>query len=68
MVVEQAVHWFHPSPPRPPALGGTDFAGLVPVVEAGCLCGLVSIGDVVKLRLEEFEAEQRALKEYIATA
>jgi CBS domain-containing protein len=40
----------------------------VPVVEGGCLCGLVSIGDVVKLRLEEFEAEQRALKEYIATA
>ena len=35
MVVEQAVHWFHPSPPRPPALAGTDFSGLVPVVEAG---------------------------------
>ena len=40
----------------------------VPVVEAGSLCGLVSIGDVVKQRLEEFETEQRALKEYIATA
>ena len=40
----------------------------VPVVESGSLCGLVSIGDVVKQRLEEFEAEQRALKEYIATA
>ncbi len=40
----------------------------VPVVEGGLLCGLVSIGDVVKQRLEEFEAEQRALKEYIATA
>jgi CBS domain-containing protein len=40
----------------------------VPVVENGSLCGLVSIGDVVKLRLEEFETEQRALKEYIATA
>jgi L-asparaginase len=35
MVVEQAVHYFHPSPPRPPALSGTDFSGLVPVVEAG---------------------------------
>lgn len=35
MVVENAVHWFHPSPPRPPALAGADFSGLVPVVEAG---------------------------------
>ncbi|WP_410591483.1 asparaginase [Amycolatopsis sp. lyj-23] len=35
MVVEHAVHWFHPSPPRPPALAGDDFGGLVPVVEAG---------------------------------
>ena len=40
----------------------------VPVVEEGSLVGLVSIGDVVKHRLEEFEAEQRALKDYIATA
>ncbi|MEU0789301.1 asparaginase [Amycolatopsis sp. NPDC005961] len=35
MVVERAVHWFHPSPPRLPALPGTDFSGLVPVVESG---------------------------------
>ncbi|MFJ1763450.1 asparaginase [Amycolatopsis sp. NPDC088138] len=35
MVVEQAVHWFHPSPPRPPFLDGRDFGGLVPVVESG---------------------------------
>ncbi|MGW5717051.1 asparaginase [Amycolatopsis sp. NPDC003865] len=34
-VVENAVHYFHPSPPRPPALTGTRFSGLVPVVEAG---------------------------------
>jgi L-asparaginase len=27
MVVEHAVHWFHPSPPRLPALAGTDFRG-----------------------------------------
>jgi CBS domain-containing protein len=40
----------------------------VPVVDSGSLCGLVSIGDVVKHRLEDYEAEQRALKEYIATA
>ncbi|MDT7800714.1 MAG: L-asparaginase [Actinomycetota bacterium] len=35
MVVEQAVHWFHPSPPRAPVLSGDDFGGLVPVVESG---------------------------------
>lgn len=40
----------------------------VPVVENGRLAGLVSIGDVVKHRLEEFETEHRALKDYIATA
>jgi len=40
----------------------------VPVVENGSLLGIVSIGDVVKLRLEEIEAEAQAIKEYIATA
>ena len=40
----------------------------VPVVEAGRLSGIISIGDVVKLRLEEVEAETQAIKEYIATA
>ena len=40
----------------------------VPIVEGGKLQGLVSIGDVVNHRLVEFEAEQRALKDYIATA
>jgi len=35
MVVEQAVHWFHPSLVRPPVLDGRDFAGLVPLVESG---------------------------------
>jgi CBS domain-containing protein len=40
----------------------------VPVVEDGSLKGIVSIGDVVKLRLEEIEAEAEAIKEYIATA
>ena len=38
----------------------------VPIVEGGRLRGLVSIGDVVNQRLMEFEAEQRALKDYIA--
>ena len=40
----------------------------VPVVEAGSLSGIISIGDVVKLRLEEVEADTQAIKEYIATA
>lgn len=40
----------------------------MPVVENGRLCGVISIGDVVKLRLEEMERESEHLKEYIATA
>jgi CBS domain-containing protein len=40
----------------------------VPVVEDGRLVGIVSIGDVVKSRLEEIEYESQALREYIATA
>ena len=40
----------------------------VPVVEGGRLVGIVSIGDVVKERLGEVEAEAEAIKEYIATA
>ena len=40
----------------------------VPVVERGRLSGIVSVGDVVKLRLAELEREHDALKEYIATA
>jgi CBS domain-containing protein len=40
----------------------------VPVIKQGRVNGLVSIGDVVKYRLAEVEGEQRALREYIATA
>jgi CBS domain-containing protein len=40
----------------------------MPVVENGKLAGVISIGDVVKLRLEEMERESEQLKEYIATA
>ena len=40
----------------------------LPVVEKGKLCGIVSIGDVVKYRLEEVEFEAGALREYVATA
>ncbi len=38
----------------------------LPVVEEGKLVGIVSIGDVVKSRLEELESETTTLREYIA--
>ena len=38
----------------------------VPVVEEGELIGIVSIGDVVKNRIEEAEAEVEALRRYIS--
>jgi CBS domain-containing protein len=37
----------------------------VPVVEDGRLAGIVSIGDVVKIRMEELEREQQQLQAYI---
>ena len=37
----------------------------VPVTEDGALCGLVSIGDVVKSRIEALEADHKVLVEYI---
>ena len=40
----------------------------VPIVEGGQLRGMVSIGDLVKHRLAEMEAESQAMREYIATA
>jgi CBS domain-containing protein len=40
----------------------------LPVIRDGRLVGLVSIGDIVKYRLEEMEHEHQALREYIATA
>jgi CBS domain-containing protein len=40
----------------------------LPVVEDGQLIGLVSIGDVVKHRVMEYEKEQEALRDYIKTA
>jgi CBS domain-containing protein len=39
----------------------------VPVVEDGVLVGIVSIGDVVKARLDELEEERRQLVDYIQT-
>jgi CBS domain-containing protein len=40
----------------------------LPVVEEGKVVGLISIGDVVKWRVSEYENEQEALRFYIKTA
>jgi CBS domain-containing protein len=40
----------------------------MPVVEHGKLIGIVSIGDVVKNRVEEIDHEAKALRDYIQTA
>ncbi len=38
----------------------------LPIVEDGTLCGIVSIGDAVKARLDEVETEAHAMRDYIA--
>ena len=40
----------------------------LPVVENGRVVGLISIGDIVKWRVREYESEQEALRDYIKTA
>jgi predicted transcriptional regulator len=40
----------------------------LPVVEKGKLVGLISIGDVVKQRVDEVERESEAMRDYIRTA
>ena len=40
----------------------------MPVLRAGRLEGVISIGDVVKYLLAEIEGEHQALRDYIATA
>jgi CBS domain-containing protein len=40
----------------------------LPVVEQDQVIGIISIGDVVKHRLQEIERESEALKDYIQTA
>jgi CBS domain-containing protein len=40
----------------------------LPVLNDGALIGVISIGDVVKARVEEIELDASALREYIQTA
>jgi CBS domain-containing protein len=40
----------------------------LPVVEGDKVVGLISIGDIVKRRVHEYESEQEALRDYIKTA
>jgi CBS domain-containing protein len=40
----------------------------VPVIDQGRIVGIVSIGDVVKHRLQEMERESEAMRDYILTA
>jgi CBS domain-containing protein len=40
----------------------------LPVIDNGKVVGLISIGDVVKRRVQEYESEQEALRDYIKTA
>lgn len=39
----------------------------LPVVDAGVLIGFVSIGDLVKYRIDKIEAEAAAMRDYIAS-
>jgi CBS domain-containing protein len=53
------------------ALAGTMTEGRfrhMPVLEDGQLAGIVSIGDIVKKRIDELEVEQVQLFDYISTA
>ena len=40
----------------------------LPVLDNGKVVGLISIGDIVKRRVQEYESEQEALRDYIKTA
>ncbi len=39
----------------------------LPVIEGGALAGFVSIGDIVKYRIDRIEAEVAAMRDYIAS-
>ena len=59
-----------------PATGVMSVLGLMterrirhlPVVEGGRLVGIVSIGDLVKYRMDRIEAEANAMRSYIQSA
>jgi len=40
----------------------------LPVTENGAMCGFISIGDLVKSRLDEIQSEAQAMRDYILTA
>ncbi len=40
----------------------------IPVVDQGRVVGIISIGDVVKYRLQEMERDSAAMRDYILTA
>ena len=40
----------------------------LPVVDRGAIAGIVSIGDVVKHRIDEVEGEASSMREFIASA
>ncbi|OAF06024.1 inosine-5-monophosphate dehydrogenase [Bradyrhizobium centrolobii] len=40
----------------------------LPVTDNGKVVGIISIGDIVKRRVQEYENEQEALRDYIKTA
>ncbi len=40
----------------------------LPVVDGNTMCGFISIGDLVKARLDEIQHEAEAMREYIRTA
>ena len=40
----------------------------LPVADGGRLAGIISIGDVVKARIEQVEREAEEMRAYIATA
>ncbi|MFN2099360.1 CBS domain-containing protein [Altererythrobacter sp. MF3-039] len=39
----------------------------LPVTDNGAMCGFISIGDLVKSRIDEVEHEAQAMREYITT-
>ena len=40
----------------------------LPVVDGGAVCGFVSIGDLVKYRIDRIESEAEAMRRYIQSA